>query len=172
MKEKTKTKPQAATEGPVATEQPQLRFSGVDVIMVNYEAQRPTAGAEGVNLVYTITPEVVITDSTETGLFQFSLFMHVEVTAEGFFSLKADMVSVFFCDANLEEDKRKRFINNSAPSIMFPYVRAFISTFTANIGLSFSPVILPPQFFDEDLTKGKELTGKAGRKPGKLTASQ
>ena len=52
----------------------------------------------------------------------------------------------------MDNDKEiKPFIDINAPAIMFPYVRAFLSTLTANLGAGFPPIILPPQIFQGEL---------------------
>ena len=57
--------------------------------------------------------------------------LNIEVEANGFFEF----------DKELDEDARSKFFNVNAPAILFPYVRAYITTLTSLSGIS--PVILP-----------------------------
>ncbi len=47
----------------------------------------------------------------------------------------------------MDDEKKKNFINANAPAIMFPYIRAFVTTLTSNIGLGMAPIVIPPHFF-------------------------
>jgi preprotein translocase subunit SecB len=57
--------------------------------------------------------------------------MHIIVKSEGYFEF----------DKNITDDERKVFFNMSAPAILFPYIRAYISALTSLSGIN--PVILP-----------------------------
>jgi len=57
--------------------------------------------------------------------------MHIEVKSEGYFEFEKDIT----------DDERKVFFNTSAPAILFPYIRAYISALTSLSGIN--PVILP-----------------------------
>ncbi len=57
--------------------------------------------------------------------------MSVEVKAEGYFEFEKD----------LSDAEKEIFFNTSAPAILFPYVRAYISTLTGLSGIA--PIILP-----------------------------
>jgi len=55
---------------------------------------------------------------------------------------------------------KKVFVNINAPAIMFPYVRAFITTLTTNLGNVTSPLIIPTQFFKGELEEVQHLIEK------------
>ena len=57
--------------------------------------------------------------------------LRVEVKAEGYFEFEQDIT----------DTEKDIFFNTSAPAILFPYVRAYISTLTGLSGVA--PVILP-----------------------------
>lgn len=57
--------------------------------------------------------------------------INIQVKAEGYFEF----------DGDLSEEERSVFFNTSAPAILFPYVRAYISTLSSLSGIT--PVILP-----------------------------
>lgn len=61
----------------------------------------------------------------------------------------------YFEAANCDVEQRQTFMCMNAPAILFPYLRSYISTLTAQAGLS--PVIIPTI----NLVKnGEELLGK------------
>jgi preprotein translocase subunit SecB len=55
---------------------------------------------------------------------------------------------------------KKVFVDINAPAIMFPYVRAFITTLTTNLGNVTSPLIIPTQFFKGELEEVQHLMEK------------
>lgn len=55
--------------------------------------------------------------------------------------IKAKLKGVFEFDNDLEEKAKKNFFNVNAPAILFPYLRAYITSLTALSGIS--PIILP-----------------------------
>ena len=57
--------------------------------------------------------------------------MHIEVHAEGYFEFEQDITEV----------EKGIFFKTSAPAILFPYIRAYISTLSSLSGVA--PVILP-----------------------------
>ena len=57
--------------------------------------------------------------------------LHIEVKAEGYFEF----------DSDISDNEKTLFFKTNAPAILFPYVRAYISTLSALSGIS--PVILP-----------------------------
>lgn len=57
--------------------------------------------------------------------------LSIAVKAEGFFEF----------DSELDEEMKDDFFNTNAPAILFPYIRAYISTLSTLSGLK--PIILP-----------------------------
>lgn len=57
--------------------------------------------------------------------------IEIMVKAEGLFEFEQE----------LTDDQKKGFFNTNAPAILFPYVRAYISTLTALSGIN--PITLP-----------------------------
>lgn len=55
--------------------------------------------------------------------------------------IKAKLKGVFEFDNDLEEKAKNSFFNVNAPAILFPYLRAYITSLTALSGIS--PIILP-----------------------------
>lgn len=69
-------------------------------------------------------------------------FFDINITALGQFELSKDI---------LEHHRKDMFVSINAPAIMFPYVRAFITTLTSNVGSVMGSVTLPPQVFSGGL---------------------
>ena len=57
------------------------------------------------------------------------------------FQVTADLIGLFEFDSDIDENMKNIFFNINAPAILFPYVRAYISTLTSLSGIK--PVILP-----------------------------
>ncbi len=65
------------------------------------------------------------------------------------------MRGIFEFDNNLSHQEKGTFFTASAPAIMFPYLRAHISTLTAISGID--PLILPTINFVEGLRQAKVI---------------
>ncbi len=79
--------------------------------------------------------EILIKDETGN--------LKIKVFAKGYFKFMND------CPENRKDD----FMNINAPAILFPYIRAYISTLTALSGIN--PIILPTLNLSERKTKLK-----------------
>ena len=64
-----------------------------------------------------------------------------------------DMRGFFEFDEGLSTDNQKIFFNGNAPAIMFPYIRAAISTITGISGIA--PIVLPTINFAESARRAK-----------------
>ena len=60
---------------------------------------------------------------------------------EGGFSLSMRIVGFFEADESVDKQQLNAFIALNAPAILFPYIRAFISSLTAQAGIQ--PIIIP-----------------------------
>ena len=74
-------------------------------------------------LMYKHTLEVVISNENKS--------IHIEIAADGGFEF----------DKELSDTQKANFFNINAPSILFPYVRAYITALTSLSGIQ--PIILP-----------------------------
>ncbi len=82
----------------------------------------------------------------------FKIIMDISLHSEEFFDLNLVAVGTFELDKELDEnDLKKKFVNTNAPAIMFPCVRAFITTLTSNLGNVTGTLTVPTQFFQGDL---------------------
>jgi preprotein translocase subunit SecB len=129
-------------------EQISLRFKGVDFPSIQLNSLRPFQESDENNISIDIQPKAFIpSDSPNT----FKIIMNVEISAEDFFTLKITAVGSFeLSHEDVTPEIRKTFINANSTAIMFPYVRAFVSTLTANIGNVTTPILLPTRFFKGD----------------------
>ncbi len=92
--------------------------------------------------------------------------MGVNLTSIGFFELSLTAIGSFQIEGEVDEKVRGSFLNTNSPAIMFPYVRAFISILTTNMGIATKSIILPPHFFkgeipvipEEEIVKRKPET--------------
>lgn len=136
-----------------AQKQIRLNFRGVDFPHVNSTLINPIDKSEQPQLEVKIIPKVFLPEDKPN---EFTIIFDVNIGVKNFFSI-AVIAFGFFEFADPLEDilQRKAFINVNAPAIMFPYVRSFLSTFTANLGGSFSPILLPPHFFTGELEEYK-----------------
>ena len=75
----------------------------------------------------------------ENQLFNLELAVFISDSSEAF---KVEIESVgFFKFENIEKDNLSSFLYHNAPALLFPYLRAYISTLTTLSGIK--PVVLP-----------------------------
>lgn len=127
------------------TEQLILRFIGVDFLNVNFKSKNQL-NRDGNNLIsVNIEPKFFYPENSKKS---FNILMDVRVGCQDFFNLTILAVGSFeFNHEPKDQEQRFAFINVNSPAIMFPYVRAFITTLTSNLGDIVYPLILPAQFF-------------------------
>ena len=132
--------------------QPILKFQGIDIANVNvnlitafnHETQPP--------IDLTIIPKVFY---PEDRVNDFTIIIDLKIGSKEYFNISIIAFGQFSLNKSVNEPDSKPFINTNAPAIMFPYVRSFLSTLTANLGAGFPPIILPPHFFQGELEEFK-----------------
>lgn len=129
--------------------QPKLKFKGVDFPYVEMNSKSPYVADKDGEIEVDIQPKVFLPkDKVES----FNIIMDVKLVAEGFFELNVTGIGYFkLSGEDITEDDRRKFINANSTAILFPYIRAFISTLTSNLGKVTSPILLPTQFFKGDI---------------------
>lgn len=127
-------------------EQINLHFHDVDIVGVNFEALKPFDNS--IQLGLNIVPKVFYPSNNPL---EFKIMFETKVQAEGYFELEVRAIGHFSFQQALDEETKKRWVNHNAPAIMFPYVRAFITTFTSNLGNTTGSIVLPPHFFSGQL---------------------
>ena len=131
------------------TNQPKLMFHGVDFVNIKFNTFNQYDNKSGIDL--NIEPKVFYSKDNDL---IFKIIMDTTLHSERFFDLNIVAVGTFELDKEFEEtDLRKVFVNTNAPAIMFPYVRAFITTLTSNLGNVTGALTVPTQFFQGDLAE-------------------
>lgn len=127
--------------------QSSLAFDGVDIINVHFDSFRP------------IEPEQEISINIDAKLIHeeqslmFKILMLTTVDCKEYFVLNVQALGTFRLSTLDSSVPASSFINKNAPAIMFPYVRAFITSFSASCGASIPSIVLPPQFFNGELER-------------------
>jgi preprotein translocase subunit SecB len=138
-------------------DQIQLKFHGVDFPVINLKSENPFVQSPGNIINIDIKPKVFY--PTEQPDY-FKIIQEVTLSSSNFFELFIISVGTFELKANVDENLKKVFVNINAPAVMFPYVRAFITTLTTNLGNVTSPLIIPTQFFKGELEEVQHLMEK------------
>jgi len=129
------------------TNQPKLKFHGVDIVNVKLDAFTNYDNKSGIDLK--VEPKVFYPEDNATF---FRIVMEVFIHCENFFDLNLVAVGNFEFDNEISnQELKKNFVNANAPAIMFPYVRAFVTTLTSNLGNVTGPLTIPTQFFQGEL---------------------
>lgn len=135
-------------------DQIQLKFHGVDFPVINLKSDNPFVQSPENAINLNIVPKVFYPKEQPDF---FKIIQEVNLSCENFFELSIISVGTFELKADVDVNLKKNFVNNNAPAIMFPYIRAFISTLTSNIGNVTSPLIIPTQFFKGELEEIQDL---------------
>jgi preprotein translocase subunit SecB len=132
--------------------QSKLKFKGVDIVNVNFSINQQIDKSNQPELDLNMTPKIFYpTDRPD----DFTIIFDVKIAAQEYFELSLIAFGMFEFGEEVTEDEKKKLANINTAAIMFPYIRAFVSTITANLGSSFIPIILPPHFFKGDLEEFK-----------------
>jgi len=135
-------------------EQIKLRFKGVDFPSVQLQSFKPYKESTQLAPKIDIVPTVFIPKDAKN---TFKIIMRVAITVQEYFSLHVTGIGLFeLSSEDVDSDTRNSFVNANSTAIMFPYVRAFISSLTSNVGNVTSPIILPTRFFKGDLEHSTE----------------
>lgn len=121
--------------------QSKLSFYGVDIIETSLKIKRPFNFEGQIDL----KTEAKLIAPSEDGTFK--IVMTVRLSFKDYFDIKVAGMGSFKIEGSLSLKEQKSFINTNAPAIMFPYVRAFISTLSSSCGQSLPTLVTPPQFF-------------------------
>ena len=126
--------------------QSKLLFHGVDIVDVQLSATRPNE--PGRTIDFNVAPHVFYPEGEPD---QFRIVVDAQLKSEGFFTLGVKAIGYFEFEPETEPEQRKDYINRNAVAMVFPYLRAFIATLSANAGNSVGAIVLPTQFFSGDL---------------------
>jgi preprotein translocase subunit SecB len=126
--------------------QVKLKFHGVDILNVQFKAI--DIPKDGMDIDINCVPRVFYPEGDRHA---FRILMEVTIKDERYFALSVNAVGNFELSMELNDDLRKQFVNVNAPAIMFPYLRSFITTLTANMGRTVGTLIIPTQFFKGEI---------------------
>lgn len=126
--------------------QTKLKFLSVDFPVVNFTSEKHYLGNEEIHI--DIDPKVYFPKNEPK---HFKIIQEVNVLVKDTFRISLVAIGNFELNDIQDEAMRKNFINLNAPAIMFPYIRSFISTLTANLGDVTGTLNIPPQFFKGEL---------------------
>jgi preprotein translocase subunit SecB len=129
-------------------EQSILNFRGVNIVNVNLSIMKAFAINEQPPIDLSIIPKIFYPDDNPN---DFTIILDLKIAGKDYFNISVIAFGNFNLNKPTSDPESKGFINVNAPAIMFPYVRAFLSTLTSNLGNNFLPIILPPHFFQGDL---------------------
>lgn len=132
----------------------QLKFHGVDFPVINLNSDEPFFQNEENGISIDITPKVFY--PKEQPEF-FKIIQEIKLSSDKYFNLFILAVGTFEIKADIDEKIKKSFVNINAPAIMFPYIRAFISTLTTNLGNVTGALTIPTQFFKGELEEIQDL---------------
>ena len=131
--------------------QPKLKFKGVDIRNVNFSwSSQPNKESK---IQIKVSPFVFF---PKDGSSKFFTMMDVEIIHPDSFEIRLLGVGKFEIGDNLDSDTRVHLINRNAPAVMFPYIRAFVSTFSSNLGKTTGTITIPTQFFGGILNEWAE----------------
>jgi preprotein translocase subunit SecB len=126
--------------------QSRISFLGMDIYTVNFRTEKPCDHAS--EIILDVTPRLYIPKHIPNA---FNIVMEATIECDGFFKLELTANGRFLLKEDLEEKIREIFMHQNAPAMLFPYLRAFVTTFTSNLGEPTGTLILPPQMFSGQL---------------------
>lgn len=133
-----------------AGKQENLRFDGVKFYSVHFDILGKPK--ENVDINLDIIPKVLFHSDTK-----FDIIYDVALMIPDVFKLNLRSVGYFELSQEILENPniKEQLINTNAPAIVFPYIRSFISMFTANLG-TIPSLTIPTQFFKGKLEEFNE----------------
>lgn len=131
-------------------QQLKLSFHGVDIMNVSFNSLKQYNNQEVID--FNVSPKVFYPEAEKK---KFKILMDVSLKSKEYFDLSLVAIGNFELNIEIDELQKMNFVNLNAPAIMFPYIRAFITILTSNLGNVTVPVILPTQFFNGDMEELK-----------------
>lgn len=124
-----------------AKQQNLLRFDGVKFYSVHFDIHGKPKDTTDIDLA--IKPRLLFESDTK-----FEIVYDINLSIKEVFTLRVKSVGYFELSKEVLENKniKEQLIHTNAPAIAFPYIRSFISMFTANLG-TIPSLTLPTHFF-------------------------
>jgi preprotein translocase subunit SecB len=129
------------------SEQPKLRFNGIDFLHINFNARKKSP-IPNADLQLSVVPHVLFPKKEPT---KFKIIVEINIGHPESFDLEILALGHFETDREIDAEIKKTLVNQNAVAILFPYIRSFVTTLTSNIGSSIEPIIIPIQFFKGEL---------------------
>lgn len=130
-----------------------LKFISVDFPVVNFNSEKQFLGDDEIHI--DIEPKVYLPKDDHK---HFKIIQEVNIFVKETFKIFIIAIGNFELNDIEDEQLRKSFINLNAPAIMFPYIRSFISTLTANLGDVTGTLNIPPQFLKVSYLSSQKMT--------------
>jgi len=77
--------------------------------------------------------------------------VEINIGRVDYFDLEILALGHFETNREIDEEIKRTLVNQNAVAILFPYIRSFVTTFTASLGSIIEPIIIPIQFFKGEL---------------------
>lgn len=132
-------------------EQPKLSFLGFDVVKFVLESYTRFDPEKGLKLK--LVPKVFF---PKEALNEFKIIFDVEVSSTEDLKIELLAIGNFKLIGEIDKGIRNQLVHVNAPAIMFPYVRAYVSTVTSNSG-AIGTITIPPHFFKGNLPEITDL---------------
>tara|TARA_R110002096_G_scaffold435584_1_gene661663 strand:- start:912 stop:1325 length:414 start_codon:yes stop_codon:yes gene_type:complete len=133
-----------------AGKQDNLRFDGVKFYSVHFDILgKPKENAD---ISLDIIPKILYHSDTK-----FDIIFDVDLFIPDVFKLNLRSVGYFELSKDILENPniKDQLVNTNSPAIVFPYIRSFISMFTANLG-TIPSLTIPTHFFKGKLEEYKD----------------
>lgn len=133
----------------MASEQTRFKFKGYRIIKSDMRIAPAGEIEQKLNVTFS-----GVKDNISGSLY--TLDLGVSITNEDkSIEIEFEMRGFFEFSNELTEPEKAMFFTGSAPAIMFPYLRAYISTMTSISGIE--PIILPTINFAESLCRANVI---------------
>ena len=117
--------------------QPKLQFKGFDVTKIVFERNASVKGGD----FHVDVQRVIQVQKSNKNKFKTVFIITINLNNQPSFNFQVQAEGEFEVTGEPKQEVYSNFLNISAPSIVYPYIRAFISTTMLQAGLQ--PVIIP-----------------------------
>jgi protein-export chaperone SecB len=119
-----------------------LRFSNYVVNEIHFVRNEEYKKTDSIPIEFDIEKDIKIFNDTNSANVTLDVKVFDQANEKNYpFYFRVKMTG-FFQVENVETEEEKTLVETNAIAILFPYIRALISSFTANANVS--PLILPP----------------------------
>lgn len=141
-----------------------LKFYGVVFPTIYFRCDRTLTNDD--NITVDLKPKVSYKNDDRN---VFNIFQDITLKSGTIFELRLFSVGTFELQDVSDENVRSGYVNTNAPAVMFPYIRAFISTLTANVGNIMTTLTIPTKFFSGELEEIVIAENPVKEQPKRIT---